>query len=167
MMNRMSAMNKYQLERWFYLHHLKLIAWLIRSWIYLIHNSYVPYTCDIGDGTEFGYKGIGVVIHNEAKIGKNCVIGTNVTIGGGAGKSNKIIHEFDMFRKNVPVIGDRVYIGTGAKVLGPIVIGNDAIIGANAVVINDVPEKNVVGGVPARVLRVRTKEEMENTNIER
>lgn len=151
-MNKMNAINKYYLARWCYLHHLTPIAWLIRSWIYLIHNSYIPYTCEIGAGTIFGYKGIGCVIHGNAKVGENCIIGTNVTIGGGAGKSNKKIPEYDMFRRNVPVIGNRVQISTGAKVLGNIVIGDDVIIGANAVVINDVPAKAVVGGIPAKIL---------------
>ena len=156
----MSAVNKYRIERWCYLHHLKPVAWIIRSWIYLIHNSYVPYTCTIGRGTEFGYKGIGLVIHSEAKIGNDCMIGTNVTIGGGAGRSNKAIPEYDHVRSIVPVIGDRVHIGTGAKILGPIVIGDDVVIGANAVVINDVLAGAVVGGVPAKILRMRTEEEL-------
>lgn len=145
-MSKMSAINKYRAERWCYLHGLKALAWLIRSWIYFIHNSYIPYTCEIGEGTEFGYKGIGLVIHSNARIGKHCVIGTNVTIGGGAGRSNKAIPEFDPIRNIVPVLGDCVSVGTGAKILGPIVIGDDVIIGANAVVINDVPSKSVVGG---------------------
>ena len=154
-MSYMSAINKYRVERWCYLHHLEPIAWLIRSWIYLIHNSFVPYKCEIGEGTEFGYKGIGLVIHSDAKIGRYCSIGTNVTIGGGAGSSNEVIPEFDPIRGIVPVIGNRVEIGTGAKVLGSIVVGDDAIIGANAVVINDVPSGAVVGGVPAKILKMR------------
>ena len=142
----MNAVNKYRVERWLYLHHCEALAWIVRSFIYLIHNSFVPYKCEIGKGTEFGYKGIGVVIHSDAKIGRDCMIGTNVTIGGGAGKSNRVIPEFNERRGTVPVIGDRVYISTGAKILGDIVVGDDVIIGANAVVINDVPSKTVVGG---------------------
>lgn len=145
-MSRMSAVNKYRAERWCYLHHLEPVAWLIRSWIYLIHNSFVPYKCEIGEGTEFGYKGIGLVIHSNAKIGKDCMIGTNVTIGGGAGGNNAAIAAFDAVRRTVPVIGNRVQVSTGAKVLGNIVVGDDVIIGANAVVINDVPAGAVVGG---------------------
>lgn len=158
-MNKMNAINKYRIARWCYLHHLTLIAWFIRSWIYLIHNSYVPYTCEIGEGTIFGYKGIGCVIHSNAKIGNDCLIGTNVTIGGGAGRSNKRILEFDKIRRNVPVLGDRVQISTGAKVLGDIVIGDDVIIGANAVVISDVPSGVVVGGVPSKILRKQYEED--------
>ena len=107
-----------------------------------------------------GYKGMAVVIHSDAKIGKDCKIGTCVTIGGGAGGSNKKIEEFNQRRGTVPVIGDRVGISNGAKVLGDIVVGNDVIIGANAVVINDVPDRAVVAGVPARLIRFRTEEEI-------
>lgn len=49
-------------------------------------------------------------------------------------------------------------ISTGAKIIGDIVIGNDVIVGANAVVINDAPSRAVVGGVPAKILRMRTEE---------
>ena len=145
-MNFMNAANKYRRERWLYLHHLKLLAHFYCSWIYLIHNSYIPPTCSIGKGTVFAYKGIGVIIHANAVVGDNCTIGSNVTIGGGAGGSNKKILEYNAIRKEVPVIGNRVEIATGAKVLGNIVVGDDVIIGANAVVINDVPSKAVVGG---------------------
>lgn len=159
-MNLMNAINKYRAERWCYLHHLEPIAWLIRSWIYLIHNSFVPYKCEIGEGTEFGYKGIGLVIHSDAKIGRDCIIGTNVTIGGGGGGSKKRILEYNEIRGSVPVIGDRVLIGTGAKIIGDIVIGDDVIVGANAVVISDVPARSVVAGVPAKILRERSMEEV-------
>jgi serine O-acetyltransferase len=53
----------------------------------------------------------------------------------------------------VPVIGDNVYISTGAKVLGDITIGNNCVIGANAVVISNVPDNTVAAGVPAKVIK--------------
>jgi len=52
----------------------------------------------------------------------------------------------------VPVIGNDVYIATGAKILGPITIGNNSVVGANAVVIHNVPENTVVAGLPAKVI---------------
>lgn len=164
--NKMSAIRKYRVERWLYLHHCELLAWFVRSWIYLIHNSFIPYKCEIGSGTEFGYKGIGVVIHSDAKIGRDCLIGTNVTIGGGAAKSRKALSVYDSVRGDVPVIGDRVHICTGAKVIGDIVVGDDVIIGANAVVIHDVPAKTVVGGVPAKVLRIRSDKKWDRKGLE-
>jgi len=157
-MNLLNAVNKYRRMRWLYLHHMKPLAYLYRSWIYLIHNSYIPPQAEIGKGTLFGYKGIGVIVHANAKVGEECNIGSNVTIGGGGGSSNKRITAFDELRREVPVIGDRVHIGTGAKVIGPIVIGDDVVIGANAVVINDVPSGAVVGGVPAKILYMKNDE---------
>lgn len=145
-MNFMNAINKYRRSRWCYLHRLKPIAYLYRGLIYLVHNSYIPFTCEIGEGTICAYKGMGVIIHANSKIGKNCVIGSNVTIGGGGGRSNRKLPEFESLRRNVPVIGNRVIISTGAKIIGDVVVGDDVIIGANAVVINDVPSKTIVGG---------------------
>lgn len=83
---------------------------------------------------------MGVVIHKNAVIGRNCVIESNVTIGG---------------RNNIPaapVIGDNVFIGTGARILGDVHVGSASIIGANAVVLHDVPERCSVAGVPAKIL---------------
>lgn len=82
MSNFMNAVNKYRRAHWLANHHLRPLAKIYEMWIYLIHNCFVPATCEIGEGTTFGYKGIGVVIHSRARIGKNCVIGQNVTIGG-------------------------------------------------------------------------------------
>lgn len=85
-----------------------------------------------------------VVIDGGVTIGKNCSINPWVTIG--LGTSSRIGFSLDG-----PTIGDEVYIGTGAKILGPITIGDNAKIGANAVVIADVPANHTAVGVPARV----------------
>jgi serine O-acetyltransferase len=74
-------------------------------------------------------------------IGENCRIAHGVTIGGRSG------------HYEVPVIGNNVTVGVGAVVLGPIKVGDHAIIGANAVVIHDVPAHAVVAGVPARIIK--------------
>jgi serine O-acetyltransferase len=91
-------------------------------------------------GVTFAYGGIGVVIHARAVVGRNCIIGQGVTIGGKSGWYE------------VPVIGDNVEISAGARIIGPIRIGNNVIIGANAVVVKDVPDNCVVAGVPARII---------------
>ncbi len=74
------------------------------------------------------------------RLGRDCWINQQVTIGF-AGDEGE------------PVLGDRVQVGVGARVLGGITIGDDAIVGANAVVVKDVPANCVVAGVPARIIR--------------
>ena len=131
----------YRLGRFFYMTNIPVLPKIVELIIFLIYNSKIPSSCEIGKGSFFSYGGIGVVIHARTKIGRNVEIGTNVTIGGRSG-------HFD-----VPRILNNVYIATGSKILGPIEIGNNVIIGANAVVINDVPNNVIVGGIPARILR--------------
>lgn len=75
-------------------------------------------------------------------IGENCNLSQGVTIG----KANR-----DQ-EGGFPILGDRVYVGPGAKIFGSVRIGDDAAIGANAVVTKDVPAMGVVGGVPARLI---------------
>ena len=87
-----------------------------------------------------------VVIDGAVKIGRDCAIAPWVTIG----LSGSRRWGFD---SRGPIIGDRVFIGTGAKVLGPITIGDGARIGANAVVIDDVPAGATVAGAPARIVQ--------------
>ncbi|HMO06056.1 MAG TPA: hypothetical protein PKD10_00215 [Paracoccaceae bacterium] len=80
----------------------------------------------------------GIVIHPAVRIGPNCLIFQQVTIGTSG-------------RGGVPRIGGHVDIGAGARVLGDVTIGDHAVIGANAVVLQDVPARHVATGVPARV----------------
>lgn len=84
----------------------------------------------------------GIVISGDAVFGDDCVIRNGVTVGlKYAGQ------------RGAPILGSRVDIGAGAKVLGAIRIGDDVLIGANAVVLTDVPPNCIAVGVPARVLR--------------
>lgn len=137
----MSIYSLYKLSRKLYLAKVPLLPKIIKGAIYFFHNSIIPYEAEIGTDCKFLYQGIGTVIHKEAVIGNNVMIGTNVLIGG---RSNK---------EGAPKIGNNVYISTGAKVLGPITIHDNVIIGANAVVIHDVKSNCSVGGVPAKVLK--------------
>ena len=83
----------------------------------------------------------GIVISGDAVFGDDCIIRNGVTVG--------LRHRL---RRGSPVLGDRVDIGAGAKLLGPIRIGDDVSIGANAVVLTDVPSGAVAVGVPARII---------------
>lgn len=120
--------------------------------ISLLRNSSVPLSAMLGKVT-FGYGGIGIIIHANAKIGDYVTIGSNVTVGGARARRNQ-----NGESRCVPVIGNRVYIATGAKILGGIEIGNHCVIGANAVVTKDIPDFSVVAGVPGKVVAKITLE---------
>ena len=102
--------------------------------------------CIIGRGADFGpgfvlIHSTGVVINGAVRGGSGIHIEHQVTIGAE--------------RRESPVIGDDVFIGAGAKIIGNVRIGDGARIGANAVVIDDVPENHTAVGVPARVINQR------------
>lgn len=82
----------------------------------------------------------GIVIHPEVKIGPNCLIFQQVTLGT------------DGKRYGSPQLGAHVDVGAGARILGPVKIGDHAVIGANAVVLTDVPAHATAVGIPARIL---------------
>lgn len=106
----------------------------------LLCGCSIPPAVEIGEGTRLAHNGLGVVIHDKCVIGRNTVIQANVVLGGKSGEGG-------------PRIGDYCYIGAGAVILGEINIGNDVIVGANAVVTHDVPPGSVVVGIPAKVVK--------------
>lgn len=140
----LNAIFFYHISRWLYLHHIPILPQIITLLIFLIYNSKVPYQAVIGRGTRLGYGGVGVIIHSKAIIGENCSIGQQVTIGGGNSRY-----------PGLPVIGNNVHISKGAIVFGGITIGDNVIIGANAVVNKPVPANAIVAGVPAKILRIK------------
>lgn len=131
----------YRVANWLWRHRIPALPKFIYYCQYILFNSSLPATCKIWGGVKFAYGGIVIVVHARAVIGKNCIIGQCVTIGG---RSKHY---------EVPVIGDNVYIGAGAKILGPITIGDNSVIGAGAVVLKSVPANSIVAGVPARVIK--------------
>ena len=116
-------------------------AWLINRHQQIRFGIGISYKTQIGPGFYIGHEG-GIVVNEEATIGKNCNLSQQVTIG--VSRRGE--------RAGVPVIGDNVYIGPGAKIFGRITIGNNAAIGANCVVTHDVPENGVVVGIPGKVI---------------
>lgn len=127
----------------YFLYKLKIP--LLPKFIYaltrIVFSVVLPPSAKVGRGVTLAYQGLGTVIHARAVIGNNVYIGPGVTIGGRSG------HE------RVPVLEDNVYVGAGAKILGPITISRNVVIGANAVVLKDVPPNVVVAGVPARIIK--------------
>ncbi len=115
---------------------------LMRRSATLACGCWIPLEAELGEGTLLGYGGLGVVVHKDVRAGPHCLLSQQVTLGGRSG------------RLGVPVLGHHVRVGAGAKVLGPVRVGNWAVIGANAVVTRDVPDGGVVAGIPARLLRV-------------
>lgn len=101
----------------------------------------IPLDTEIGEGFMIGHFG-GIVVNPEVRIGRNCNVSHGVTLG----QANR------GRRAGVPVIGDGVYIGPGAKVVGAVTVGDNVAIGANCVVVEDVPANAVVVGIPGRVV---------------
>ena len=98
--------------------------------------------------------GMGVVIGETSEIGDNVTIYHNVTLGGVAPSINS---NDQRNTKRHPTLQDNVVVGSGAQILGPVVVGRNSLIGANAVVTKDVPEKSIMIGIPAERVGDATK----------
>ncbi len=105
----------------------------------IVTGADMPLNSEIGGGLLIPHPN-GIVIHPDARVGVNCLIFQQVTLGHGGRKPG------------APTVGGHVDIGAGAKILGGVTIGDHAKIGANAVVLCDVPEGATAVGVPARIL---------------
>lgn len=119
---------------------LKLVSFLGNKFCEVFMEMCISPRATIGDGLYIGHIG-GIHISPQAVIGRNCDVTHRVTVGASA-----------MGRQGVPVIGDGVYIGTGATLAGRIRIGSGARIAANTLVITNVPEGATVMGVPGRIV---------------
>jgi serine O-acetyltransferase len=119
-------------------------AGLLRRWAVLKHRWWsaiagadIPLNCKLGGGLLLPHPN-GIVIHPDAQIGPNCLLFQQVTIGDAA--------------DGVPVLEGHVDVGAGAKIIGRVTVGRHARIGANAVVLDNVPAGATAVGVPARVV---------------
>lgn len=144
-MTMLNPIPYYRLARWLYVRRIPFLPRVIDRLIEFVFHCRLPYTIEIGEGFELGHYGLGVFIHPRARIGRNVFFGPCVHLGG---RSQ---------RWEVPQIEDNVYVATGAKILGDVVVGEGSVVGANAVVIHSVPQRSAVGGVPARVVRENIK----------
>jgi len=107
----------------------------------IVTQSDISLEATLGEGLKLPHPN-GIVIHEEAVIGRNCMIMQQVTVGmidGG----------------EVPTLGDNVYVGAGAKIIGRLKVGDGARIGANAVVLHDAPAGATAVGVPAKVVQAK------------
>ena len=128
----MNAINFYRKGNWCYRHHIPFLPQFFKAFTYLIFNSVVPYTMKIGAESKFAYGGVSCVVHGRSTIGDRVIIGQNTTIGR------------SLDPEDFPTIGNDVYISAGARIIGNINVGNNVIIGANAVVNKDVPDNCIV-----------------------
>ena len=131
----------YRFSRNLYKKHIPIIPKVLKTIIRIIYAATIPYTADIGEGTQFPHGGQGVVINENAVIGKNCIISAGVIIGGKKGTNR------------VPQIGNDCLIGANSCIIGDVRIGNNAVVGAGAVVVKDVEENSTYAGNPAKRIK--------------
>lgn len=137
------AVRSHRKAHWFYNHNHKFIArWISQRSRHKTGIEIHP-AAKIGKGLFIDH-GMGVVIGETTVIGDNCTIYQNVTLGG-TGKDTGKRH---------PTLGNNVLVGSGAKVLGPFKVGDNARIAAGAVVLSEVPANSTAVGVPARIVKL-------------
>lgn len=141
------ALIAYRISHYLYINKLFFLARLISQISRFFTGIEIHPGAKIGRGLVIDH-GMGVVIGETAEIGDNVLLYHGVTLGG-TGKDKGKRH---------PTIGNNVVIGAGAKVLGPIYIGSNSKIGANSVVLNNVPEGATAVGIPAKNI-IKIKEE--------
>lgn len=129
----------YYLSHWAWKKRIPFVPRVCMLLIRVLYQSFVPYQCVIGPGVSFGHRQ-GIVIGRNTRIGARCKIRHQVTFGN-SGEGGALV-------------GDDVSFGAGAKVIGAVHIGDKAKIGANAVVVADIPAHAVAVGVPARVVKL-------------
>ena len=143
----------HQISNFFYKARFDLIARIISQTIRFFTGIEIHPGAKIGKNLFIDH-GMGVVIGETSEIGDNVTIYHNVTLGG---SSPSIDSERQRHEKRHPTIGNDVVIGSGAQIIGPIKVGNNARIAANAVVVKDVPENATMVGIPARAVKLENK----------
>ena len=141
--NGLHAIIYYRIAHWFYTHRMKFLGRWISQFARRRTGVEIHPAAKIGRRLVIDH-GTGIVIGATAEIGDDCLLYQNVTLGGtGAARE-----------KRHPTLGNNVMVGSGAKVLGPFKVGDNARIAANSVVLSEVPPNSTVVGVPGRVVRL-------------
>lgn len=142
------AIASYRLSHWLYVEKpaavvripLKLVSFVFMQFCIIFMEMDIDPQANIGGGLYIGHIG-GVHINPGAVLGRNCDLAHRVTIGASA-----------MGRQGIPVLGDGVYVGTGATLVGKIRVGDGAKIAANTLVMTNVPPGATVMGVPGKIV---------------
>jgi serine O-acetyltransferase len=116
-------------------------AALAQKLVEIVTGISIPPRCEIGDGLYIGHYG-SIILSPEARIGHNCSLAQNVTIGVAGGGEGR----------GAPTVGNRVFIGAHSVIVGRITVGDDVVVCAGSVVNRAVPARAVVMGNPARVV---------------
>ena len=141
--NGLHATILYWISHWCYGHKLFFIARFVSQFAKWLTGVEIHPAATIGRRLVIDH-GTGIVIGATTEIGDDCLIYQGVTLGGTG----------VMQGKRHPTLGNNVMVGSGAKVLGPIKIGDNARVAANSVVLREVPDNSTVVGVPGRVVRI-------------
>ncbi len=132
----------YRISRWLGKYRIPLLPVIIQRCVEIWTGVSISPRTEIGPGFVIYHFG-GIVINAHAVLGRDCTLHHGVTIGNRVPGGPS------------PKLGDSVHVGTGAVVLGGITIGNNAEIGANAVVLDSIPDRAIAVGIPAKVVRVK------------
>lgn len=134
----------YRFAHWMVKHRIPFLPRALSQFARFITGIEIHPGAMIGSGLFIDH-GMGVVVGETTEIGNNVTLFQGVTLGG-TGKQRGKRH---------PTIGSHVVVGAGAKVLGPITVGDYVKIGANSVVLQDVPDHSTVVGIPGRIVRIK------------
>ena len=140
----------HQIANFFYKAGFDLIARIFSQTVRFFTGIEIHPGAEIGKNLFIDH-GMGVVIGETSEIGDNVTIYHAVTLGG---SSPSIDSESQRQEKRHPTIGNKVVIGSGAQIIGPVKVGNNSRIAANAVVVKDVPENATMVGIPAKVVKL-------------
>lgn len=138
------AMLFYRMAHWIWKKRIPFVPRALSQFARFLTGTEIHPGAMIGSGLFIDH-GMGVVIGETTEIGNNVTLFQGVTLGG-TGKQRGKRH---------PTIGNHVVVGAGAKVLGPIIIGDYVKIGANSVVLQNVPDHSTVVGIPGRIVRIK------------
>lgn len=148
------ALVMHRVSHWLWNHHLRFVARFNAMIARFITGVEIHPAAKIGRRFFIDH-GMGVVIGETAEVGDDVTIYHGVTLGGVSLKKEK----------RHPTIGNNVIIGAGAKVLGPFKVGDRVRIGANSVVLHEVPEDATVVGVPGRITGTANKDMFDHTQL--
>jgi serine O-acetyltransferase len=124
-------------SRWLLDRRMKRLSRLLDTAVRVVYSARIPAEADIHPAVHFSHNALAVVITKEARIGAGCLIGTHTMLGS----------RWPV--RGGPHLEEDVIVHAGAKIIGPVRIGRGSVIGANAVVLTDIPQYSLAVGVPA------------------